>query len=221
MRSSVAASWISSGALIFAHVGRRRRGAVERHAGVEVRAHRDGQVVDHAAAPAEARRAELARRQLVRLQVTRAVDHVLAQLRLIEAGLQRAAVVVVAGIAADRRQAVGRQRDEARDGGAPRDVLDIRIQAAVLVNHEHGRKRARRRSAARDSRASRPSVPPGDGYSTYFALMRVVGERDRLRLDIAREQRLRHRERGTPPMTSALARARNSRRSMRPWQYSS
>jgi hypothetical protein len=39
--------------------------------------------------------------------------------------------------AADRREAVGRVRDEVRDGEAARDVLDVRIQPAVLVDDEH------------------------------------------------------------------------------------
>jgi hypothetical protein len=39
----------------------------------------------------------------VRFQETGAVDHVFAQLGLVEAGLQRAAVVVVARVPADRR----------------------------------------------------------------------------------------------------------------------
>ena len=81
---------ISSGALIFAHVGRGGRRAVERHAGVQVRADRDGEVVHHAAAPAEPGRTELACRKLVLLQKQRTVDHVLAQLRLVETRLQSA-----------------------------------------------------------------------------------------------------------------------------------
>jgi len=41
-----------------------------------------------------------------------------------------------------RQGARGRDFDaEAFDGGAPRNVLDVRVQAAVFVDHEHGRKR--------------------------------------------------------------------------------
>jgi len=43
------------------------------------------------------------------LRKARAVQHVRAQFALVETGLQRAAVIVVAGVAADRRQAVGRE----------------------------------------------------------------------------------------------------------------
>ena len=71
----------------------------------------------------------------------RAVQHVGAQLRLVELGLHRAPVVVVARIAAERRQAVGREREEALHRRAPRHVLDVRIQAAVLVDHQHRRQR--------------------------------------------------------------------------------
>ena len=83
------------------------------------------------------RRAEPPRRQLVRLEKPRAVQHVGAQLRLVEFPPKRARFVVVAGIAAERREAVGRERDVAFDRGAPRDILDIGIQSAVLVDDEH------------------------------------------------------------------------------------
>jgi hypothetical protein len=49
----------------------------------------------------------------MRLEVLGAVDHVLAQLRLIEARLHRAPVVVVAGIPSDRREPVRGEREKA------------------------------------------------------------------------------------------------------------
>src|SRR5215470_11485105 len=72
-------------------------GAVEGHASLQVGAEGDGEEVGGAAAPAEARDAELARGERVRLQEAGAVQHVRAQLALVETGLQRAPVVVMPG----------------------------------------------------------------------------------------------------------------------------
>ena len=55
---------------------------------------------------------------------------------------RRRALLVVARIAADRGQAVGREGDEVGDGEAARDVLDVGIQPAVLVDDEHRRQLA-------------------------------------------------------------------------------
>ncbi len=52
--------------------------------------------------------------------------------------LHRSAVIVVAGISAQRIQRIRREADEARDGQPPGDVLDVGIEPAVLVNHEDG-----------------------------------------------------------------------------------
>ncbi len=48
-------------------------------------------------------------------------------------------VFAFARVAAERRQRVGRHRQEVVERQAPRDVFDVRIEAAVLVDHEHGR----------------------------------------------------------------------------------
>ena len=62
------------------------------------------------------------------------------------------ALLVVAGIAADRGEAVGREGDEIGDRQAPRDVLDIRVEAAVLVHDQDAGQLARSRSPdGRDS----------------------------------------------------------------------
>ena len=183
------------GGLDPADVLARGRGAVEGHAGLQVGPELHREAVGHAAAPAEAGGAELPVRGPVGLEVARAVDHVLVEARRLEAPLQRAAVVVVAGVAADRRQSVRRQGEEAGDAGAPCDVLDVRVQAAVLVDDDHGRERpvARRLHqvpAHRPGRAARRVV--------LHVVRRDagVGERDRLRLGVARHERLRHPEGG-------------------------
>ena len=169
------------------------RGAVERHACGEVGAHGGRQEVGGPAAPAEAGGAELAGGERVGLQESRAVQHVGAQLGGIEAGLQRAAVVVVAGIAADREQAVGREGEEAVECCAPRHVLDVGVEAAVLVNHQHRGERARARGlhqiAAHGARGA-ARRRPGD----VARLDLGIGEGNRLRVGVARKQRLRHGE---------------------------
>ena len=71
----------------------------------------------------------------------RAVDHVLAQLRLVERALHFPAVIIITGITADRRQTVRRQCQETGDTESPRDVLHIGVQAAVLMHDQHGRER--------------------------------------------------------------------------------
>jgi hypothetical protein len=73
----------------------------------------------------------------VRLDEARTVQHVGAQLRLIELGLHCAPLVIVSRVAAKGRKTIGCERDEAFDRGAPRNVLDVGIQPAVLVNDEH------------------------------------------------------------------------------------
>jgi len=42
-------------------------------------------------------------------------------------------------VAAQRRERIGRKRHETLQRQAPRDVLDVRVQASVFVNHQHGR----------------------------------------------------------------------------------
>ena len=61
-------------------------------------------------------------------------DEVLEHLRTVHLPELHGAFLVVAGKSADRGEAVGRERDEVRDGEAARDVLDVGIQAAVLVD---------------------------------------------------------------------------------------
>ena len=68
-------------------------------------------------------------------------DEILARLRLVELAEQRARVVFVARITAQREQRVRRKRDEVFQRQTTRDVFDMRIQAAVLVNDQHHRQR--------------------------------------------------------------------------------
>ena len=113
--------------------------AVERHAGGEVGAQPHRELVDDAAAEAEADRAELAGAVRARLQPVRRGDEVLAHLAAVDLPEQRRGLLVVARIAADRGQPVGREGDEVGDRQPPRDVLDVRVEAAVLVHDQDGR----------------------------------------------------------------------------------
>src|SRR5678815_153863 len=92
---------------------------------------RHGEEVRRAAAPAKTGDSKLTGRDRLTLEIARAVDHVGAQLCLIEARLKRAAIVVVTRIAADRRQSVRRKREEASDRCTARHILDVGIEPAV------------------------------------------------------------------------------------------
>ena len=127
------------------------------------------------------------------LRIARAVQHVGAQLALVEAGLQRAAVIVVAGIAADGKQAVGRQRQKPFGRGAARHVLDVGIEPAILVDHQHDGKRPvalglHQVAAHGAGGAARRRVGHVAGLDA------LVGEGDRLGVRVTRQQRLRHGE---------------------------
>jgi hypothetical protein len=52
-------------------------------------------------------------------------------------GENRARLVLVAGVAADGRQRIRREGDVAHHREAARDVLDVRVEPAVLVYHHH------------------------------------------------------------------------------------
>ncbi len=70
------------------------------------------------------------------LQPHRRGIQVLAHLHAIDLAEQLATLGVVARVAAHRREAVGRERHEALERDAARDVFDVRVEAAVLVNDE-------------------------------------------------------------------------------------
>ena len=175
-------------------VGRLRGGAIERHAGIQAASHLHREEIDHAAAKAEAGGAQLPVRQLVGLEIPGAVEKVRAQLAAVEAPLHLLAVVVVAGIAADGRETVRRQREKPRHRGTPRDVLDVRIQAPVLVDDENRGKRTR--AGRPDQVAPHPAgVAAGRIVLDVARLDALVGKGDRLRPGVSRQHRLGHRQR--------------------------
>ncbi len=131
----------------------------------------------------------------MRFEKARAVDHVLAQLGLIQAPLHGAAIVVVAWIAADRRQPVRRQRQVPFDRGASRHVLDVGVQSAVLVDDQHRRKRS---LAGRPYQvaAHPPRCAAGRCIVHVVPFDARVGKRDGVRFGVARQQAASHGQGG-------------------------
>ena len=106
----------------------------------------------------------------------------LVRVELLEEGAGR---VLVARIAAERGQRVGGQRRETGERETPRDVLDMGIQAAVLVDDEHAGELGRSRRRTNEvgaylavPRGRRDLDPLGDDT-------RVVGRQDQ-RMDEVR-----------------------------------
>ena len=126
----------------------RRLCAIEGNRRGQIRAHPHRQRVGDAAAEAEADHADLAGAVGPRLQPARRRHEILGHLGASTLPNSCRAFLVVARIAADAGQPVGRERDEIRRAQAPRHILDIRIQAAILVHHQHAGQLSRWRSRA-------------------------------------------------------------------------
>src|SRR5690606_31486735 len=127
--------------------------AIERNAGPEIgHAHRE--LIDHAAAEAEADGADTAVALVRRLQPFDRGDEVLDEACAVELPEQLARAILIAGIAAERRQRIGRERDEPTERDAAGNVLDVRIQPAVLVNDDDAGPRLRR-AGGRDEIAAK------------------------------------------------------------------
>ncbi len=122
--------------LDFRHVLRRRLPSVEGHGGREFGNGHRGCVAD-AATIAEADDANPAGRAFMRHQEIDGGEEIVHQLHRVDGLLQLAALVVVAGIAADACQPVGGQREVASLAKPPRDILDIGVEAAILVHDDH------------------------------------------------------------------------------------
>ncbi len=127
--------------LDFRDFGRRGLRAIERHRRSEPR-QLGRQVVGDAAAVAEAHHADLAIAVGVLAQDAGRLDEVGARFDLVELGEQGACLVLVAGVAAQREQGIGREGDEIVERHAARNVFDVRVEAPVFVHHQHGRQLA-------------------------------------------------------------------------------
>ena len=132
-------------------------------------------------------------------------DEILADLLLVELGEQLARLVLVARIAAERRQRVGREGHEALERDATSDVLDVRIQPAVLVHHQDAGELAGGRGGP-DQVATHLPLAPGRRVLDHAGLEALVVLRDLLGLGEARAERIEE-HRGGHAADGVLGRA--------------
>jgi hypothetical protein len=121
-------------------------------------------------------------------------DEVFAGLGLIELREYLARLVFVAGIAAEREKGVGSEGEEAVEGEMPSDVFDVRIQAAILMNHEDARKPVLR-SLLKDEIAARFPIPLGRVELEILRLEPLVLGADYLRRKVGTELVEQHHRR--------------------------
>ena len=124
-------------------VGRRRH-AVKGH-GRDHLGQARGEVVGHAAAEAKAHHADAASGAAglgPRPQPGDRGNEIFGGLALVELPEQAARLVLIAGIATEREKGIWREGEKAIEREAARDVLNVRVQAAVLVHHQHRRQSA-------------------------------------------------------------------------------
>ncbi len=175
------------------HIRRVRLAAIERHGGAEFGVgHRCG--VRHPAAVAKAGDADLVAGGLVGHQPFDGGEEVVHQFLRIDLSLQFAAPVVIAGVAADRTQAVGRQGDEPGLGHAPGHVFDIGIEATVLVHDDDARHLALGLGRAHQI-GTDLAVAPGRGIADILGDDVGVGKGDLLRQRIVGRERVEHGDR--------------------------
>ncbi|MNP50754.1 hypothetical protein D3C76_1450370 [compost metagenome] len=113
--------------------------AVERHGGAQFRV-RHGCRVGDTAAITEPGDADFATGIGVFHHPLDGGEEVIHEFLRVDLFLKRTALVVVAGVAADRAQAIRGEGDEPGLGQAPRDVFDVRIEPTVFM-HDHHRRR--------------------------------------------------------------------------------
>ncbi len=129
------------------------------------------------------------------LQKPRRGHPILGQFVPVELRLHLASRVVVAWIAAERGEAVRSERHVSGETGAPRDVLDVRVESAVLVNdHDAGKLTARPRGTG--GVGLDLAVAFGGVVLHVFRLQAVIVLRDLLGLGVFRAQSLEKRRRG-------------------------
>ena len=144
---------------------------------------------------AEADGPELAGRIGTGAEVVGRGHEVLARLGLVQRREQLARLVLGARIPAKREQRVGRKGHVVVERDPPRDVLDVRVQPAVLVHDQHRRQLARR--------LGRPHQIPAHLLVALGRRVLHVRRRqprvvfgDLLRLGELRVQRVEHHRRG-------------------------
>src|SRR3546814_19285916 len=100
-----------------------------------------------------------------------------------------ARLVLVGGRAAGRRQEVDSQGDETLQRHAPDDVLDVRVEAAVLVDDQHRRQPAHVAGGARH--VARQLALGGEGGNGFGGAAGVVWLDGGTCGGVVREQRLK------------------------------
>src|SRR5665213_4334719 len=96
-----------------------------------------------AAAVAEPHDADLAVAAREVFEIVGGRQEIVPRLRLIELREQRNGFFFIARVSAQRVQRTRCERDEVVEREAPRDVLDVRVEPAVLVDDQHRRQLAR------------------------------------------------------------------------------
>jgi len=119
------------------HLVERWLGTVERNGGGEI-GQADGHHIADPAAEAKAYDAYFAVDVGLLFEVFECGDKIFEHLVLVSFRLHFAAFVVVAGIAAQRRQRIWCNGDESCQGHSSAHVFDIGVEAAVLVYHDDG-----------------------------------------------------------------------------------
>ena len=104
----------------------------------------DGELVGHAAAPAETDGADLAGGVAATAQMIGRRDEIADRGRRIEFRDELRRRGLGGRRAAGGRKQIGRQRHEALDRQTPGDVLDVTVEPAVLVDHDEGGQLRRR-----------------------------------------------------------------------------
>ena len=178
------------------NVGGIRLAAVERHGGGEF-GQTNGEGVGDPAAVTKTDHADLAVGARVRHQMPERGDEVFRQLALVELPLHRPAFVVGAGIPAERRQAVRGQGREPGDGDAAGDILDIGIEAAVLVNDDDTAALGLRRGGA-DQVSANGAVALGRSVGDELPLYAPVAFLDLLGERVPRRQGIEEGRGGDP-----------------------
>ena len=161
--------------------------AVERHRRGQRRVGH-GRRVRHTTAVAEAGDADLAVAEPARAQVVDGGEEVVHQLHRVDLLLKPPPVLVVARIPAHRAQAVGRQGHETGLRHAARHVLDVGVEAAVLVHHHDARHRTLHARRAHEVGAHL-AVALRRGVAHVFGAEAGVGEAHLLRQRVVRRER--------------------------------
>jgi hypothetical protein len=117
------------------HLFGRDLSTVVRHAGIQ-RGAGGGDPVHHASPPAEPHTAHFARRFRMLRHEGHGTGQTCDAFRSVQGAEQLPHLRLVGRRSAVRRQDVGGERQEALDAKRPRDILDVRVETAILVDDD-------------------------------------------------------------------------------------